>query len=156
MAAANPVLHFGHAHAHLGQLTRELAALLREDVESIGSEARDELPALASELRDELLEHFANEEEGLFPFIRRYFPEKRDAVDRLQASHDIICGALVRFSFLAERSPEISNDARLAYQRFEAAYGNHSRDEAELLDEFAQVVTPAQQAELETLLSELG
>lgn len=156
MAAANPVLHFGHSHAHLGQLMRELATLLSEDAQAISSEARDELPALASELRDELLEHFANEEEGLFPFIRRHFPEKREAVDRLQASHDVICGALVRFSFLAERSPEIPNDARLAYERFEAAYGNHSRDEAELLDEFAQVLTLEQQAELETLVHELG
>jgi len=148
-----PLQGFAHSHAHLGQLTRELAALLGGNG---GSGVEDRLPALASELRHELLEHFANEEEGLFPFIRRYFPEQGDAVDRLHAAHDLICGTLVRFSFLAEREGELTNDARLAFQRFEAAYGNHSRDEAALLDEVAQLLTPAQQRELEEFLYELG
>ncbi len=151
MASANPVLHFGHSHAHLGQLTRELAALLGGNG-SAGAEAREKLAALASELRHELLEHFANEEEALFPFIREHFPQRSDAVDRLHAAHDIICGTLVRFSFLAERDAELSNEARLAFERFETAYGNHSRDEAELLENIGRSLTPAQQTELETLL----
>jgi iron-sulfur cluster repair protein YtfE (RIC family) len=155
MATASPLQGFGHSHAHLGQLTRELAALLAANG-SAGPEAHDKLSALASELRHELLEHFANEEEGLFPFIRQHFTRQADAVDRLHAAHDIICGTLVRFSFLAERDVELSNDARLAFERFETAYGNHSRDEAELLDEVARMLTPEQQRELEALLHGLG
>jgi len=155
MSTASPLQGFGHSHAHLGQLTRELATLLGGNG-SNGPERREKLPALASELRHELLEHFANEEEGLFPFIRQNFPEQRDAVERLHAAHDIICGTLVRFSFLAERDGELSSDARLAFERFETAYGNHSRDEAALLDEVARLLTPAQQTELEALLHGLG
>ena len=155
MATASPLQGFGHSHAHLGQLTRELAALLAGNG-SAGRELREKLPALASELRHELLEHFANEEEGLFPFIRQHFPEQCAAVDRLHAAHDMICGTLVRFSFLAERDGELSSDARLAFERFETAYGNHSRDEAELLDEAARLLTPEQQTELEALLHGLG
>jgi len=156
MAPANPVRDFGHSHVHLGELTRELASLLGDEGGTISTEARQKLPAVASELRHELLEHFANEEEVLFPFISEHFPGQRDAVDRLHAAHDVICGTFVRFSFLAERGGELSSDARSAFERFEAAYGKHSRDEAELLDQVAQLLTPAQQAELEVLLSELG
>jgi iron-sulfur cluster repair protein YtfE (RIC family) len=137
-------------------LTLELAELLREGALAAGPGAREGLPALASELRDELLEHFANEEEGLFPFIREHVPKRREAVDRLQEAHDVICGALVRFSFLAEREGELSNEAHLAYERFQTAYGAHSRDEADLLDDLARVLTPEQQAELEILLRGLG
>jgi iron-sulfur cluster repair protein YtfE (RIC family) len=137
-------------------LTAELAEMLRQSVLAARSEAREGLSALASELRDELLGHFADEEEGLFPFIREHVPKQREAVDRLQEAHDVICGALVRFSFLAERGGELSSEARLAYERFQAAYGAHSRDEADLLDELARVLTPEQQAELEMLLRGLG
>lgn len=155
MATASPLQDFGHSHVLLGQLTRELAALLGGNG-SAGPEIREKLPALASELRHELLEHFANEEEGLFPFIRQHFPHQCAAVDRLHAAHDIICGTLVRFSFLAERAGELSSDARLAFERFESAYGNHSREEAELLDNVARLLTPEQQQELEKLLDGLG
>lgn len=154
MAPANPVRDFGHSHVHLGELTRELAALLG-DGGTIEADARQKLPALASELRHELLEHFANEEEGLFPFIRQHFPDQRNAVDRLQAAHDVICGALVRFSFLAERDGELVSDAHSAFERFESAYGNHSRDEAELLAKVAELLTSQQQADLDRLLSSL-
>jgi iron-sulfur cluster repair protein YtfE (RIC family) len=153
---STPLQGFGHSHAHLGELTRELASLLDDEAGTTDPAAHEKIPALASELRHELLEHFANEEEGLFPLIRRHFSDKSRAVDQLQAAHDVICGTLVRFSFLAERGGELSSDARLAFQRFEAAYGNHSRAEAELLEECARVLTPAQQTELETMLRELG
>jgi len=156
MSIVSPLQGFGHSHVHLGELTRELATLLSREAKSDDPGVHEKIPALASELRHELLEHFANEEEGLFPLIRRHFPEKSRAVDQLQAGHDIICGTLVRFSFLAERGGGLAGDARLAFERFEAAYGNHSRDEAELLEELSRVLTPAQQTELEAMLHELG
>jgi len=156
MSTVSPLQGFGHSHTHLGELTRELARLLSDEGGTTDPSAHEKISALASELRHELLEHFANEEEGLFPLIRRHFAEQGRAVDQLQAAHDVICGTLVRFSFLAEREGELSSDARLAFERFEAAYGNHSRAEAELLDEFSRVLTPEQQKELEALLRELG
>lgn len=156
MVAARPLRSFNHSHAHLGELTLELSDLLRADVRANNPDVREVLPALASELRDELLEHFANEEEGLFPFIREHVPTRREVVDRLQAAHDVICGALVRFSFLAEREGKLSKEADLAYERFQAAYSDHSRDEADLLDELSRTLTPNQQKELETLLRGLG
>ncbi|HET7542814.1 MAG TPA: hemerythrin domain-containing protein [Polyangiaceae bacterium] len=155
MSTDSPLQGFGHSHAHLGELTRELSRLLSDEGGADPS-AQQKIAALASELRHELLEHFANEEEGLFPLIRRHFPGQGRAVDQLQAAHDVICGTLVRFSFLAEREGELSSDARLAFARFEAAYGNHSRAEAELLDEFSRVLTPEQQTELEALLRDLS
>lgn len=156
MHAVSPLQGFGHSHAHLGELTRELARLLHSEGTAIGPSAREKIRALASELRHELLEHFANEEEGLFPLIRRHFPERGKAVDQLQAAHDLICGTLVRFSFLAEREGELASDAHQAFERFEAAYGLHSRAEADLLEELGRVLTPEQQVELEATLSTLS
>jgi len=156
MNIVSPLQGFGHSHTHLGQLTRELAALLGDEASTADAATDEKIPALASELRHELLDHFANEEEGLFPLIRRHFPEQGRAVDQLQAAHDVICGTLVRFSFLAERGGKLSADARLAFARFETAYGKHSRDEAELLDEIARMLTPGQQTELEAALRGLG
>jgi iron-sulfur cluster repair protein YtfE (RIC family) len=156
MPATGPLRSFGHSHAHLGELSLELTELLQGDALANQPAAREELPALAAELKDELLEHFANEEEGLFPFVRDHVLELCDAVDHLQSAHDFICGALVRFSFLAEREGPLSPEARLAFERFQAAYSEHSRDEADLLDALTRILTPAKQAELETLLRALG
>ena len=156
MSTTGSVQRFGHSHAHLGELMLELAELLRDDVFAATPEARVALAQLAAELRDELLEHFANEEEGLFPFVRDQVLALRATVERLQAAHDTICGALVRFAFLAEREGEPSSEALLAYERFQVAYGAHAREESDLLDQLEQALTLKQQSELETLLRGLG
>jgi iron-sulfur cluster repair protein YtfE (RIC family) len=124
----DPVRTLEHTHGHLTRLVAEA----RSDAES------------REVLREELLHHFANEEEALFPFVRRTMPSLAGAVDRLQASHDILCGALLRLT----ESPETTRH----FERFEKAYAEHSRDEASLLDQLDRELEDAQRAELAELL----
>jgi hypothetical protein len=124
----DPLRKLEHAHGHLTKLVLEV----QKDTEKLEF------------LREELLHHFANEEEGLFPFVRRTTPAMVEVVDRLQASHDIICGSLLR---LAE-SPETMRH----YERFEKAYAEHSRDESTLLEELDRILEEDQRAELADIL----
>jgi iron-sulfur cluster repair protein YtfE (RIC family) len=106
------------------------------------------LAGLSANLRDDLLEHFANEQEGLFPFVRKYVPAEMGAVDRLEAAHDAICGAIVRLAHLAARDQVVTREALVVYQRFESSYAAHSRDEAELFERLGRLLTPEHQREL--------
>jgi iron-sulfur cluster repair protein YtfE (RIC family) len=150
--ATAPLRAFGHSHAHVGELVLELAELLFSNARAQDLGDGETLCELAMDLREELLEHFANEEEGLFPFIRENVPSRSDAVERLEAAHDSICGALVRFSYFAARDGELPDEARAIFERFQSAYANHSREEADLLDELERVLTATQHAELALLL----
>jgi iron-sulfur cluster repair protein YtfE (RIC family) len=124
----DPVRRLEHAHTHLTKLVLEV----QSDFEKL------------EVLREELLHHFANEEEGLFPFVRRVMPSMIEVVDRLQASHDIICGSLLR---MAE-----SPDTPRHFERFEKAYAEHSRDETALLEELGRWLEYAQRMELAEIL----
>src|SRR3970282_1404344 len=96
-----PIDLFQHSHLRMNDLARELGRVLNMSGSNSGS--TEVARALAEDLRDELLEHFANEEEGLFPFIRECVPVKVDIVDRLAAAHNVICGAVVRLAHLIVR-----------------------------------------------------
>jgi iron-sulfur cluster repair protein YtfE (RIC family) len=144
---ADPVHDLEHSHGHLTKAAVEIGRLVRT------GESRDELVDRLDVLREELLQHFAKEEEGLFPFLLATFPAKADAVLRLSAAHDSICGALVRLSHLVARDPEAATAALVAlYERFEEAYGKHSQDEATLLGDLGRTLSGPQRAQLAELL----
>jgi Hemerythrin HHE cation binding domain len=94
------------------------------------------------------------EEEGLFPFVRANLPAKAAGVDRLAVVHDTICGAVVRLTHAADTSPAGEDRAALAalYERFEAAYTLHSREEADLFAELASVLEARARADLAEVL----
>jgi iron-sulfur cluster repair protein YtfE (RIC family) len=147
---SNPVEAFGHTHEHLNDLVLEVGRLIRS---TEGGDRRDRLGAALERLRDELLEHFAREEEGLFPYIRAHLPSKAEAVDRLERAHDSVCGAIVRLAHLsgAEHAgvEGCPSDALAGlHERFERGYAQHARDEAALLDELEVLLDERHRTEL--------
>lgn len=144
---------FEHSHTRINGLVLRLV----EAITTIGSPARASecqrsLACLLGEIRDELLVHFAREEEGLFPFIRRHVPEHIATVARLEATHDLICGALTRLADLASKNMEESLVFILLHERFESAYAEHGREEKALLGELAQGLNEEQRVALRELV----
>ncbi len=148
MSPADAVSEFEHSHGQLSELVVKLRGML-----SPGTSSRDgaALVKLLKDLREELLLHFAREEEGLFPFVRAHVADQKNVVDRLEAAHDGICGAVVRLAHLAEREPSPSG-LRNTFERFERAYAEHGRAEGELLRTLGQRLEPTHRAELAELV----
>jgi iron-sulfur cluster repair protein YtfE (RIC family) len=144
-------------HDH-GQLSQKLAALnaeitaLREAGASIEPMADDLVQALVA-LSEELFEHFAAEEEGLFPLIVRHAPDLAPAVAALVEGHDRICGAATRLLALRDRAPTrgtVDLAASLC-QRLVEVYAEHSGREIELLSSLAPRLDAAARAEIAAL-----
>ena len=155
--ATDPVTQFEHSHAALTRRAIEIRDLVRaEPAEGLPAALnRKQLLAQLEHLRDELLEHFANEEEGLFPFVRSNVPEKSDAVDRLAEAHDTLCGAIVRLVHVVRRDlvPGRDHAALVAhYGRFESAYAQHSQKEAALFEALGRALDERHRAELAEIL----
>ena len=150
----DPVRALDDTHRELNIIARSIGQLLRAAGGDTDEQWREPLRVRLEVLRDELLEHFANEEEALFPFIRANLPVRLETVDRLEAGHDTICGTVVRLAHLAARESDASNLASLTlvYERFEDAYAAHSREEAELFDDLGRTLTERQQHELADLM----
>jgi hypothetical protein len=157
----DPIRQFEDTHTHLTGLARDVGRQLRDErgeLRELTSSRRREVFAVLGFLGDRLLDHFADEEEALFPFLRRAMPTKAGAVDKLEANHDAICGAVVRLSHLAGQ-PNASGDAILVaalFDRFEQTYAEHSRAEANLFEEVGRVLGHTERAELRWLLRGLS
>src|SRR5450631_1871858 len=155
--ATDPVTQLEHSHAALTKRAIEIRDLVRaEPAEGLPAAlTRKQLLAKLELLRDELLPHFANEEEGLFPFVRHNLPTKSNAVDRLAEAHDTICGAIVRLVHVVRRDLVLGRDhaALVAhYDRFESAYAQHSQKEAALFEELGRTLDERHRAELTEIL----
>lgn len=152
--APDPVRRFEHSHVHLNELVIELGQLVRSRIDRGrgSSRIRRRLVVCAAKLRDGLLGHFADEEEGLFPFVSRYVPERSAAVERLQNAHDTICGSLVRLAHLVAHDTDVfgsGHGALLAqYARFVEAYAAHAQEEAAFLEALAEGLDAGQRAAL--------
>jgi hypothetical protein len=72
------------------------------------------------------------------------------------ARHDAICGTLVRLAHGVACDRAATSDAAILYERFEAVYAAHSRDEAELFEELEGSLTEDQQRELADFLRGLA
>ena len=153
----DPLREFEHSHAQLTGLALRIGSHLRGEAGRDAS-GREQLAAQVEALCDNLLRHFADEEEGLFPFVRANVPAKVDVVDRLEADHDAICGCLLRMAHLVARDAGGSDAHGLAslYERFEHTYTAHSRVEAELFQELGGLLAEQQRGELASLLQGLG
>jgi iron-sulfur cluster repair protein YtfE (RIC family) len=154
VVGSDPVRQFEHSHGALTRLAFEIGQLLR--AEGPTSAIRERLVRQLELLRDELLRHFADEEEGLFPFVRRTVPAKAEAVDRLSDAHDAICGAVVRLVHLVQHDPKAQGPDRSAllahYERFESAYAHHSQQERALFEELGRTLDDRGRADLTEIL----
>jgi len=142
MDAPDPLLALEHDHVHLSRLVAELrqmtAELIRDDSRA---DLSDEVAATLSSLRDDLFEHFAREEEALFPYLADALPDLGPAIERLESAHDRICGGISRLHAIA-----VTGDAGLRehralvaqlFGRFDAEYVEHARNESEFLRSLA-------------------
>lgn len=159
LPVTDPVRQLEHSHEKLTKLTWELRELLGPFAREGEAHAFPAKLVLRIEtLKGKLLEHFANEEEGLFPFLRSQVPTTRDAVARLESDHDALCGAVVRLARLAAHAPSAPSERTalaLHYERFEATYAQHSQHEAALFRELGETLGERQRAELAKILAEL-
>lgn len=158
-AEPDAVAEFEHNHGRINELVFRVRDLLRPPPGSFpprkDEETRFALGMILTELREELLTHFAREEEGLFPFVRTHFPEHRDAVDRIEAAHDSICGAIVCLAHLAEHGSQVRSQGsamRAVFERFERAYAAHGKDEGDLLRQLGRRLESRHRAELAALV----
>jgi iron-sulfur cluster repair protein YtfE (RIC family) len=155
---SDPVRQFEHSHSSLTKLALEVRELVLAEPPDgrAATRIRKRLLARLEALSEELLQHFANEEEGLFPFVRQNVPSKTGVVDRLQASHDVICGSLVRLGHVVERDRRALGAGRATvtalYERFEVAYTQHSQEEAALFGGLGGILDERQRAELAEIL----
>lgn len=142
-----------HDHGALSRQVQELRAMVDRH-EKDGASLGEEFLARLMDTADALFEHFAREEEGLFPYIIEQLPPRRAAIEEMQAAHDRICGAASRILSLAERGP-FPGQLPLAVQlfrRFDAEYTDHARREAEVLRALGGELSGAQIAALADVL----
>jgi hypothetical protein len=134
-----------HDHTALSQHVAELRTLVHR-------EPRDIFASKLDAVMSDLFEHFAREEEGLFPYIIEQFPDQADVVAQLQAAHDRICGAASRIAAL---SPEQIDLAITLFERFDAEYTGHAQRETEFLRSLGARLSPTQQDALSKILQHL-
>jgi iron-sulfur cluster repair protein YtfE (RIC family) len=149
----NPIGDFEHAHERIEALISRLREVVPAAPSQRGSEHARALAEVLAKLRDELLGHFANEEEALFPLVRSGLPSQGPAVDRLEAGHDAICGAVVRLAHLAQgNGHQAGRTFTELYERFVNTYAQHAREEAALLAHLADALDVTRRTELAELL----
>ena len=161
----DPIFRLEHDHTHLSRLVAELRDALtaiRAGRDEAG-ERREEFASVLGGLASELFEHFAREEEGLFPFIQERFPELRSAIAEIERAHDRICGAASRVLALLDGGarkgePLAEHDFALVaslFDRFDADYAAHARNEADFLRALAPRLDVGQRESLAEILRQL-
>lgn len=138
-------------HDHT-QLTRALADLRTRAKVDDPRFLDERFLADLRDLAEHLLEHFAREEEALFPFVSEKAPARAAHVAELLASHDRICGVAARLASLGPRSPSIEL-ARSLFERFDTEYTAHAMRELEFLRSIASELSAEDHARLGELLA---
>ena len=156
----DPLLALEHDHVHLSRLVSELRAFVRalERAGDAPSELRDEIVAALTSIRDDLFEHFAREEEVLFPYLEQALPDLREPLAKLEGAHDRICGGVSRLLALAEKGDETLRQqaalVRQLFDRFDREYGEHARGESELLRGIAARLDDEQRRHVREIMRE--
>ena len=150
-AMTDPIQELVHDHGDINRRVLALGSAIRALDRNDGNGMALALVAQLGELRELLFLHFAREEEGLFPFVAEVVPELADQAQAIALAHDVICGGLARMYHLASANADLTVILAV-FARFEAAYASHSQTEAELLQELAARLDPAQRARLAELV----
>jgi len=153
----DPIAALSHDHSELGALVVAVSSALREVSrgERPLADVLHELDDGAESLRDGLMEHFAREEEGLFPFIERHLPDMRPQVEQLRLAHEAVCGVSEELVRAVAAAATRSGDAErciATFERFEERYGEHAREELSFLRAVDARLEPAAREELRALL----
>ncbi|MFT3695839.1 MAG: hemerythrin domain-containing protein [Kofleriaceae bacterium] len=140
------LLPISYDHAALNRRVLDTSALVAAQAST------ETLTAALVDLREELFDHFAREEEGLFPFVAELVPALADRVHEMATAHDTICGALSRTCHAAQTNADL---LEALYERFEQAYAIHARSEADLLDGLSELLDAVQRDQLAQLIANL-
>ena len=128
-----PLAELAHDHRELNELLVAVHEAIAR-IEKGESKLEDELHEMTDGLeafREELLEHFAREQEGAFPWLAHRLPHERTRVDELMAQHDRIAESLNAVIKDLAKPGAVPDTAtwRQALGRFEALYAEHSKSE---------------------------
>lgn len=157
----NIVTQLEHEHEHVEKIIDDMrtaiAEVLRDERAPVDlRNTFDEFSAIAD---DELYEHFDREEQVLFPFLLKNFPDAKDTIRRLENGHDRMCGALSRMQrLLSQDEAAIENDfdtIAMLFARFDTNFMQHVEDERELLSAMSKRLEPAELKTLAQMLSEI-
>lgn len=137
----DPLQALAHDHRDLNELLIAIRDALgridrgRSRLEDEAHEIGDGIEAL----RDALLEHFAREQEGLFPFVLGHLPNVTADVDAIAGEHDRIAAALTDLvrAWTAASAHGDLGEWRLALARFEELYAAHTKSELAFLESVA-------------------
>lgn len=146
----DPIRALEHTHSHLSRRVLNMRRLVAKHARS--ASCTPELAVQLNTLRDALLDHFADEEEGLFPFARRTVPSLEESIDQLMEAHDAICGAVVRLAYRANRGAS-GKEIAAGYALLQARFSRHSRAEVALIKTLRIGLSPVGRARLS---AELG
>lgn len=159
-SSPDPVSQLEHDHVHMSQLVDELRNLVNvADLGQLSADQHTLLLDTLNSLHDDLLVHFAQEEEGLFPFLTHHLPDTAAQIATILATHDGLCGAVGRMLALAQRGIAPLNAGRptftALFRRFDEGYVSHARDECAFLRTLDGRLDKERRAELRRLLDGL-
>lgn len=141
----------------IDDLRDAIQSVLREDMQAI--ELRATFEEFMSVADDEVYEHFDREEQVLFPFLTEHIPDAKPAVERLERSHDRICGLTSRLERLLSQGDSAFQDdfdsLVMLFTRFEANFKQHAKEEQELLNKMGAKLHQDQLQQLKLMLSEI-
>jgi len=140
----HPLRELAHDHRDLNELLVAVNEALSR-VDKKASRLVDELHEIRDGIeafRDALLEHFAREQEGLFPFVVRRLPSFEERARGLVVEHDRVAEHLTELARRIGRIEETGaedamRDWRVSLGRLEELYAAHARSELAFLEEVA-------------------
>ena len=158
MKKQDPLAELSHDHGHLGALVLGVqATLLRiERAELTFEEGVDELDDGVEALNSALVEHFAREEEGFFPFIESHVIALRPRVEALRTDHDAV------FRLVDDLSRAVRQGVRdgvgfaaclSTFERFQELYAKHAQAELAMLVDVGASVDDDAREKLRTILA---
>jgi iron-sulfur cluster repair protein YtfE (RIC family) len=158
MRRRDPLDELSHDHGHLGALVLSVqAALLRiERGELTFDEGVEELDDAVESLRDALLDHFAREEEGFFPFVSSHVVALQARVDALREDHDAVCRRVDDLSRAVRQGVHEGVGlalCRSTFDRFQELYAKHAQAELALLVDVNASVDGAARDQLRAILA---
>ena len=151
----HPVEALEHGHVSLTQSIDKLKSE-RDALREQGASRAALLDTLET-ISESLFEHFAREEEGLFPFLLERLPDRKDDIDEMLQAHDRICGAASRLVSKL-RITEGTQDPQLLeslLDRFAETYTQHSQREILFLRSVNEQLSADERKSLSKLLRAL-
>ena len=136
----DPLDRLEHDHGQLSKRLGFVRALLVEARADSGAieNAVDMFQRTLPPLMHALVEHFAHEEQGIFPFVEARWPDLREEIGALVEGHDRIRETATIILALANRGLRWFNLTAVMFDRLDGDFAEHDRRERVLLEALAE------------------